>query len=102
MSKNYYQMSAVNAAQMEIDYLREQLNLARKQMRDVDNAKDVLSKKGYAVQNLWHVDTITSEYECTREEAEKVLLHVFESVHLMFSIWDEIEDVTSKLELKKK
>lgn len=95
-------MSAAATAQLEIDYLREQLNQAKKQMKDVLYARDVLSKRGYAVANLWHVDDVTENYNCTDEQAREVLKDALQNEYIMTSIWETIDAVAFELGLTKK
>lgn len=38
-----------------------------------EQAKDILKNLGYAVDNLWHISEIKDQYNCTDEEAFKVL-----------------------------
>lgn len=103
MSKNYYQISAVNAAQMEIDYLREQLNLARKQLKDVNYAKEILKKGGYFVDNLWHVEDVQSwAYECDEETAQKILNMALTDDYTMEQIWYSIDSACETLAIKTK
>lgn len=101
MSKNHYQMSAAASAQLEIDYLRDQLNQAKQQMKDVLFARELLNKRGYAVTNLWHVDDVTQNYKCTEEQAQEVLYKALTNDYTMSTIWEAIDVVAENLELTK-
>lgn len=102
MSKNHYQMSAAASAQLEIDYLRDQLKQAKQQMRDVLFARDVLNKRGYAVANLWHVDDVTTQYECTEAQAQDILHKALTNDYTMSTIWEAIDVIAIDLNLTKK
>lgn len=54
-------------------------------------AKDFLRRKGYFVDNLWHVTDVQNKFNCTDEEAQNILYwslgndHVIEQINE--SIW---------------
>jgi hypothetical protein len=54
--------------------------------REIEQAKNVLRKFGYAVDNLWHISEIKSQYNCTDEEAFKVLNGALKNVYIMVEI----------------
>jgi 5-bromo-4-chloroindolyl phosphate hydrolysis protein len=102
MSKNHYLMTAAGTAQLEIDYLRDQLNQAKKQLKDVLTAKQLLKSRGYFVDNLWHVDDVTGNYNCTQEQAQQVLEMALKNEATMEQIWLAIGDACDTLEIKSK
>jgi hypothetical protein len=103
MSKNHYQMTAVGTAQLEIDYLRDQLNQARKQLKDVNHAKEVLKKDGYFVENLWHVEDVQGwALECDEETAQKVLKMALTNDATMEQVWFAIDDACEELGIEPK
>jgi 5-bromo-4-chloroindolyl phosphate hydrolysis protein len=102
MSKNHYLMTAAGTAQLEIDYLRDQLNQAKKQLKDVLTARQVLKSRGYFVDNLWHVDDVTGNYNCTQEQAQQVLEMALTNDATMEQIWLAIGDACDTLEIKSK
>lgn len=73
MSKNHYLMSDSASAQIEIDYLRDEVKKLKEQLQDEKIARDLLRKKGYFVENLWCTDDVTQNYQCTNEQAQRVL-----------------------------
>jgi hypothetical protein len=103
MSKNNYQMSGVSTAQLEIDYLRDQLNQARKQLKDVNHAKEILKKEGYFIDNLWHVEDVQGwALDCDEETAQKVLSMALTNEATMEQVWFAIDDACEELEIKPK
>ena len=38
-----------------------------------DQAKELLKKNGYYIDNLWHVDDVQQKCYCTEEEAQEIL-----------------------------
>ena len=100
MSKNHYEMSAVASANLEIDYLRGQLNEAKKKLKDVLEARALLRKRGYFVENLWSVDDVTENYNCTPEQAQQVLEMALTNEATMEQIWSAIDDACDTLEIK--
>lgn len=100
MSKNHYEMSAVASANLEIDYLRGQLNEANAKLKDEKVARELLRKKGYYVDNLWSVDDVTENYVCTPEQAHRVLEMALKNEATMEQIWWAIDDAADSLEIK--
>ena len=93
-------MSAVASANLEIDYLRGQLNEAKKKLKDVLEARALLRKRGYFVENLWSVDDVTENYDCTPEQAQQVLEMALTNEATMEQIWSAIDDACDTLEIK--
>jgi hypothetical protein len=95
-------MSGVSTAQLEIDYLRDQLNQAKKQLKDVLTARETLESRGYFMENLWHIDDVMRNYNCTQEQAQKVLEMALTNEATMEQIWYAIDDACDTLEIKSK
>ena len=101
MSKNHYQMSGVATAQLEIDYLRDQLNQAHKQLKDVNHAKEILKKDGYFVDNLWRIEDVQAwALDCDEETAQKVLNIALTNDATMEQVWFAIDDACESLNIK--
>lgn len=59
--------------------------------REIDNAcKNHLKDNGYFVDNLWHLDDVRNKFDCTDDQAYKVLSRVLESDYIMGSIHEAI------------
>lgn len=58
----------------------------------IQQAKDLLKEAGYFVDNLWHIDDVKDEHECTDEEAMKVLEYALTGDGTRQTILDAIED----------
>jgi hypothetical protein len=102
MSKNQTQNSGLMMANLEVDYLREQLKETRKKLKDVSQARELLEKNGYFVKNLWHVDDVMSSYNCSEEVAQDVLYDALTNNYIMENIWEIIQDVATDLNLEEK
>ena len=100
MSKNHYEMSAVASANLEIDYLRGQLNEANAKLKDTKVARELLRKKGYFVDNLWHVDDVLQNYSCSKDVAQDVLQRALTNEATMEQVWLSIDDACECLEIK--
>lgn len=94
-------MSAVASANLEIDYLRGQLLEAKNKLKDVFEARALLRKKGYFVDNLWMTDDVTENYECTQEQAQQVLEMALTNTATIEQIWYAIDDACDTLEIRK-
>lgn len=94
-------MSAVASANLEIDYLRGQLNEANAKLKDEKVARELLRKKGYYVENLWHVDDVLQNYSCSKEVAQEVLERALKNEATMEQVWLAIDDVADAMEINQ-
>jgi len=101
MSKNHYEMSAVASANLEIDYLRGQLNEAKKKLKDIAEARLFLKSKGYFMENLWTTDDVTQNYDCTQEQAHQVLEIALTNEATIEQIFLAIDDACDHLVIKQ-
>jgi hypothetical protein len=101
MSKNHYEMSAVASANLEIDYLRGELNKAKEKLKNIVEARLFLKSKGYFMENLWTTDDVTENYNCTQEQAHQVLEMALTNEATMQQIWLAIDDACDTLEIHK-
>jgi ribosome-associated translation inhibitor RaiA len=101
MSKNHYEMSAVASANLEIDFLRGQLNEAKKKLKDIAEARLFLKSKGYFMENLWTTDDVTQNYDCTQEQAHQVLEIALTNEATIEQIFLAIDDACDHLEIKQ-
>ena len=101
MSKNHYEMSAVASANLEINYLRGQLNEAKKKLKDIAEARLFLKSKGYFMENLWTTDDVTQNYDCTQEQAHQVLEMALTNEATIEQIFLAIDDACDHLEIKQ-
>ena len=58
----------------------------QKQIR-IFEAKKFLEKEGYFVDNLWSVQDVMLNYDCTEEEAQEVLSKALQNEATMEQIW---------------
>jgi hypothetical protein len=56
-------------------------------MNTIEQAKQVLRDNGYYVDNLWSVEDVVSNYNCTDEEAQEVLDMALQNDATMEQIW---------------
>jgi ribosome-associated translation inhibitor RaiA len=94
-------MSAVASANLEIDYLRSQLNEAKKKLKDIAEARLFLKSKGYFMENLWTTDDVTQNYDCTQEQAHQVLEIALTNEATIEQIFLAIDDACDHLEIKQ-
>lgn len=100
MSKNHYEMSQSASAQIEIDYLRDEVAKLKASLKDEKVARELLRSKGYYVDNLWSVDDVTTNYVCTQEQAQRVLEIALKNEATMEQVWWAIDDAADSLEIK--
>lgn len=94
-------MSAVASANLEIDYLRGQLNEAKKKLKDIAEARLFLKSKGYFMENLWTTDDVTQNYNCTQEQAQQVLEMALTNDSVIEHIFQAIDDACDTLEIRQ-
>jgi hypothetical protein len=100
MANNHYVMSERGSAQIEIDYLRDELKKAKEQANNPVFARAVLRKQGFFVENLWSTNDVTDRYNCTADKAQQVLEMALKNEATMEQIWFAIDDACDSLEIK--
>jgi len=101
MQKNHYQMSESASAQIEIDYLRDEVAKLKEQLKDEAKARALLRSKGFFVDNLWSVDDVLPNYNCNRGKAYEIIQKAMTNEATMEQIWLAIDDACDYLEIKK-
>ena len=101
MQKNSYLMSATKIAEIEVDYLRDEVDRLKEKLTNVATARALLRSKGYFVDNLWCVDDVTQTYDCSRDVAYEVLERAMTNEATMQQIFMSIDDVCDVLEIRK-
>ena len=71
-------------------------------MTEIDKAKEFLKSKGYFTYTLWSTDDVTMNYDCTEEQAMRVLEKVFNNEWINEQIFDSITIIAESLNLKRK
>jgi hypothetical protein len=61
-----------------------------------------LHDAGYFTENLWHIDDVMENFECTEEQAMKVLEEVMTSIYVIELAFDLIYDKCTALGYKKR
>jgi hypothetical protein len=101
MQKNQYEMTERATAQIEIDFLRDEVKRLKIQSKDVSVARELLKRNGYYVNNLWTTGDVTQNYNCSDEVAYEVLDRAMHNDATMQQIFLAIDDVCDDLEIKK-
>ena len=101
MQKNNYLMSATKIAQIEVDYLRDEVARLNEKLKDVATARALLRSKGYFVENLWCVDDVMENYDCGKDKAYEVLNRAMTNEATMQQIFMSIDDVCDVLQIRK-
>ena len=60
-------------------------------MNTIEQAKQVLRDNGYYVDNLWSVEDVVSNYNCTDDEAQEVQDGALQNNATMEQIWYAID-----------
>jgi hypothetical protein len=80
---------------------QEVLEYARTQMT-IDDAREFLAEQGFFTDNLWHIDDVTSSWECSDTDAYKVLEMALTNAWTMEQISESIYLVAQDLDLERK
>ena len=72
------------------------------ELDEIEEAKQVLAKNGYFVAIMFTVDDVQNNYDCTDEEAFKVLEKVFTNEWIDGEINDSISIIANSMNLKHK
>ena len=94
-------MTQSATAQIEIDFLRDEVKRLREELKDVSRARELLRSNGYYVNNLWTTGDVTQNYKCSEEVAYDVLDRAMHNDATMEQIFFAIDDVCDDLEIKK-
>ena len=60
---------------------------------DSDDLRDELASRGFYTNNLWHVDDIKQNYECSDEDAQEILDKTMQSEWITQEIFTCISQV---------
>ena len=101
MQKNHYEMSAVATAQIEIDFLRDEVKRLKEKLNDVAVARAFLRSEGFFTENLWSVHDVLQTHDCSRGKAYDVLDKAMNNSATIEQIFLAIDDVCDYLEIKK-
>ena len=99
---NHYQMTERATAQIEIDYLREEVAKLKEKLKDESTAREFLSSKGYYTKNLWCLEDVMQTYHCTEQEARHVLDIAMKNEATIEQIFLSIDYASDNLSLRKK
>jgi hypothetical protein len=69
---------------------------------EVEEAKQVLRRRGYFVDGLWTDLNIMVNYECTNEQAQKILAEALLSDEVIMRTWHSIDEAAQKMNIKSK
>lgn len=76
--------------------------MTQKQFKKIEQAKETLKAVGYFVDNLWHIEDVKINYDCTDEQAQDILLDTLTNEAVMERIWQSIEITAEYHEVKLK
>lgn len=85
----------------DFDVVNKEFDAVIKQI-DIENAKQVLKKAGYFVDNLWQTCDVTMNHDCTEEEAKEVLEGALTNEATYQQIWEAISYEAESMNLKRR
>jgi hypothetical protein len=69
--------------------------------QEIQNAKDLLERAGYFVQNLWHIHDVKIHFDCTDEEAMYILEQSLGGEYMNELSYDLIKVIGTENKLKE-
>jgi hypothetical protein len=80
------------------------LSPSKETMRAIEiaQAKELLRSEGYFVDNLWQTCDVTLNYDCTEEEAQRVLNSALTNDATYQQIWEAISYKAESINLKRR
>ena len=97
-----YNDIALASANLEVEYLRRQVNDLRKELKNVERAKKFLRTEGYYTDNLWHINDVFNVRECDDDQAMQALKNAFACEFLNEEIHNAISSAADFLDLPLK
>ena len=94
-------MTQSATAQIEIDYLRDEVKRLKEKLNDGATARALLRSKGYFVENLWSVDDVMQNYDCNKDVAYDVLERAMTNEATTEQIFLAIDYTCDDLEIKQ-
>jgi len=70
--------------------------------KEINDAKELLKKEGYYVDNLWRVWDVQERYDCEDSDAYEVLDRAVSSEYIQERIFELINDIAEDFNLKYK
>jgi len=70
--------------------------------KEINNAKELLRKEGYYIDNLWRVWDVQERYDCEDNDAYEVLDKAVSSEYIQERIFELINDIAEDFKLKHK
>ena len=70
--------------------------------KEINNAKELLRKEGYYIDNLWRVWDVQERYNCEDNDAYEVLDKAVSSEYIQERIFELIDDIAEDFKLKHK
>lgn len=67
---------------------------------NIEQAKQLLKDNGYFVDNLWQTEDVKMNYQCTEEQAQKVLNRVLQYDAIYELVWEGIKYEAENMKLK--
>ena len=71
-------------------------------MTEIEKAKQTLKDAGYQTDNLWHINDVKDNYNCTKEQAMKVLVEALGKGYIMEIVFDIISLEANEIGLTRK
>jgi hypothetical protein len=82
--------------------VKDFIDVTLQSLNAIDDAKKLLKSEGYYVDNLWQTYDVTANYECTEEEAQKVLDSALTNEATYQQIWEAISYKAESINLKRR
>jgi len=85
---------------MEYKEYEKQMKFTQRH-NEIEKAKEILTKHGYYVGNLYQADDVRTYFDCTDDEALEVLDKALDNDGTAETIWIAIRDIGEMMGLKE-
>lgn len=86
---------------MEYKEYKNQMQFTRRH-NEIEKAKEILKKHGYYIHTLYHIDDVTSMYDCTDSEAMEIIELAIDNDGTANQIWENMRYFAEDMGLKEK
>lgn len=69
---------------------------------EIEEAKEILHNHGYFTESLWQIEDVLGDFDCTEEQARRILYRAMTHPEVYEVIWDAMDVEADNLNVEKK
>ena len=67
-----------------------------------EDLRNELAQRGFQTANLWHIDDVLQNYNCSKEDALDIIRTALNHPYVIETVFDVIDDTCEAYDIKKK